>query len=196
MPLLSHFDFLAPFYEAVIKPREPKELPSLAALPTEGMLLDAGSGTGRVAQFLRSMATALVAVDLSLRMLKEARKKDGLHPVRSFTEKLPFPDCSFARIIIVDALHHVVNPQQTAQELWRVLQPGGRIVIEEPDVRTFAVKLVALAEKLALMRSRFLSPSQIAGLFPYPEAHVHIVTKGLNAWIIVEKSVAALNYNE
>ncbi len=57
---------------------------------------------------------------------------------------------------MVNALHHVCNQQETVNELWRTLQPGGRIVIEEPDVRTFAVKLFALGEKLALMRSHFL----------------------------------------
>jgi demethylmenaquinone methyltransferase/2-methoxy-6-polyprenyl-1,4-benzoquinol methylase len=48
----------------------------------------------------------------------------------------------------------------------RVLEPEGRSVIEEPDIRTFGVKLVALAEKILLMRSHFLSPIQIASLFP------------------------------
>jgi len=35
----------------------------------------------------------------------------------------------------------------------RVLAPGGRLVIEEPDVERTPVRLIALAEKLALMRS-------------------------------------------
>ena len=187
MPLLSHFDFLAPFYEAFIKPRAPQKLVDLAASPTEGRLLDAGGGTGRVAQFLQGMAAAVVVVDLSLSMLKEAHKKKGLYPVRSYCEALPFSDSSFARIIMVDALHHVFHQRKTAQELWRVLQPGGRIIIEEPDVRTFAVKLVALAEKLALMHSHFLTPSQIARLFPYPDACVRIETGNATAWIVVEK---------
>ncbi|MGB9879647.1 MAG: class I SAM-dependent methyltransferase, partial [Anaerolineae bacterium] len=69
---MSHFDFLAPFYEAFIKPRAPQKLVDLAASPTEGRLLDAGGGTGRVAQFLQGMAAAVVVVDLSLSMLKEA----------------------------------------------------------------------------------------------------------------------------
>ena len=50
----------------------------------------------------------------------------------------------------------------TAKELWRVLKPGGRIVIEEPDIRTLPVKIMAIFEKLALMRSHFISPSEIS----------------------------------
>src|SRR3970040_1698460 len=131
---------------------------ALAALPVSGALLDAGGGTGRVAQFMSGKANPIVVADLSCKMLSEARQKDGLRPVCSHTEKLPFPDETFARIIMVDALHHVCDQRGTVGELWRTLQPGGRLVIEEPDLRLFGVKLLAIAEKLALMRSHFLSP--------------------------------------
>ena len=67
-----------------------------------------------------------------------------------------------------------------------MLKPGGRLVIEEPDVRTWQVKIVAVVEKLALMRSHFLSPPQIAALLP-PEAKIKIEKEGYNAWVIVEK---------
>jgi hypothetical protein len=49
------------------------------------------------------------------------------------------------------------------------------------------VKLIAIAEKLALMRSRFLSPPAIAGLFRHPNARVRVETEKHNAWVIVEK---------
>ncbi len=65
---------------------------------------------------------------------------------------------------MVDALHHIIDHRQTIQDLWRVLAPGGILIIEEPDIRLFGVKLLALAEKLALFRSHFLSSSTIAGL--------------------------------
>ena len=65
---------------------------------------------------------------------------------------------------------------------------NGRLVLEEPDIRTFAVKLIACGEKLALMRSNFLSPLLIAGFFQVPNAHVRVETAKSNAWIIVEKA--------
>lgn len=188
MPLFDHFDFLAPFYEKFITPKDPQEMWTLADLPVSGALLDAGGGTGRVAQFMIGKANPVVVVDLSRKMLTEARQKDGLQPVCSLTEWLPFQGESFARIIMVDAFHHVCNQRQTVDELWRVLQPGGRIVIEEPDVRTFYVKLIALAEKLVLMRSHFLSPMRIVNLFDFPNAKVRMETGKFNAWVIVEKT--------
>lgn len=185
--VLDHFGLLAPFYERFIRPREPQTLRTLADLPTSGALLDAGGGTGRVAQFLRGRAAQVVVADLSPKMLQQARKKEGLLLVCSETEELPFLDESFARVIMVDALHHVRDQRRAAGELWRVLRPGGRIVIEEPDARTLGTKLIAWGERLALMRSRLLSPAQIAELFGYPNARVHIRTEGSTAWVVVEK---------
>jgi ubiquinone/menaquinone biosynthesis C-methylase UbiE len=185
--MFDHFSFLAPFYDAFIRPVDPQELKTLAGLPVDGPLLDAAGGTGRISQFLYGQAKPLVVADFSFKMLQQAGGKDPLRPVCANTGCLPFKDGTFERVIMVDALHHVRDQQQTAGELWRVLQPGGRLVIEEPDIRTFGVKLVALAEKLALMRSRFLSPPHIATLFPFPDARQRIILKDSTAWVVVEK---------
>ena len=189
MPIFDHFDFLAPLYETFIPPKDPHEIWALAELPVDGALLDAGGGTGRVAQYMTGKASPVVVADLSFKMLAEARQKEGLRPVSAHTEKLPFADETFARIIMVDALHHVCDQRATADELWRTLKPGGRIVIEEPDLRTFVVKLLALAEKVALMRSHFLSPPRIAALFDQPDARVRVEAGKFNAWVIVEKKM-------
>ncbi len=56
---------------------------------------------------------------------------------------------------MMDALHHMSFQKQAIGELWRVLKPGGRIVIIEPDIRRFVVKLIAIGEKIILMESHF-----------------------------------------
>jgi demethylmenaquinone methyltransferase/2-methoxy-6-polyprenyl-1,4-benzoquinol methylase len=190
MPIFDHFDFLAPRYERFIQPKDPEVICRLLDPPISGALLDAGGGTGRISQFLTGIAGSIVIADLSCKMLLEASRKEGLRPVCSHTEKLPFPDASFERIIMVDALHHVCSQRDTAAELWRVLKPGGRLVIEEPDVRRWSVKLLALAEKLALMRSHFYSPACIIKLFQsYPQAHTQVETDQFNAWVVIDKRV-------
>ncbi len=188
MALFDHFDFLAPIYETFIPAHGPDELMALVEVPAEGALLDAGGGTGRVAQYFVDRAQPVVVADLSRKMLAEARAKTGLRLVCTHTEILPFPDASFARIIMGDALHHVIDQRRTLDELWRVLRPGGRMVVEEPDARTLAGKVLVVAEKVALMRSHFLTPPQIAALLQRPDAHVRVIANGFNARVVAEKA--------
>ncbi len=188
MPLIDHFSLLAPFYETAIRLGNVQAFMQRAALPVNGWMLDAGGGTGRVSYALRHQAKYIVVADESWGMLKQASAKNGLLSVRGVTETLPFAAERFDRIIMVDALHHVADHQQSLGELWRVLKPGGRIVIEEPDVRTLIVKLVAIGEKLALMRSHFLAPPRIAAMFPNQNARKHIEVEGYNAWVMIEKT--------
>lgn len=183
--MFDHFNFLAPFYDRAMPFSRLDLMLKMVALPVDGLLLDAGGGTGRVATALRPYVRAALVADFSAGMLAQAHKKD-LPAIQTPAERLPFAADTFERMIMVDALHHVINQKETISELWRVLKPGGRLVIEEPDVRTLTVKLVAVGEKLALMRSHFLSPPRIAALFP-PEARVKIETESYNAWVIVEK---------
>ena len=173
MPIIDHFGLLAPLYETFIPPKDPEELSTLADCTTSSALLDAGGGTGRVAQFMLEKANPVVVADLSFKMLAEASQKEGLHPVCSPTETLPFPDNSFHCIIMVDALHHIIHHQRT--------------INEEPDVRTIPVILIAIAEKLALMRSHFLSPPRIAALFDFPDAYLNIQKNTSTAYIIAKK---------
>ena len=188
MPLFDHFDLIAPLYDRVFKIKEPKNLIRYLNLPISGTLLDAGGGTGRVSETMRELVSSIVVADLSIEMLRKADDKDGLKTVCSHTELLPFPDEYFERILMVDALHHVCNHRETSNELWRVLSRGGRIVIEEPNINEFSVKMVALAEKLALMRSSFIPPSRIESLFDYSNAKTRIDIASYNAWIIIDKT--------
>jgi ubiquinone/menaquinone biosynthesis C-methylase UbiE len=162
--LFDHFDLLAPIYDWVIRPPDPERLRELLHLPIRGRMLEAGGGTGRVAALLTPLVGTLVINDLSAAMLRQAKSKGTLHPVRSYVELLPFPNESFSRVFAVDAFHHFNDHRAAVGELLRVLAPGGRLVIEEPDIRQIPVKLVALLEKLALMQSHFHSAERIQAL--------------------------------
>jgi ubiquinone/menaquinone biosynthesis C-methylase UbiE len=188
MPLFDHFDILAPFYDRLLQYRSREKLIELAKLPVDGRLLDAGGGTGRVADALRCQANQIVVADVSHPMLREASGKDGIQPVGAHVESLPFPESTFDRVIMVDAFHHLIDQPAAARELWRAVKPGGILVIEEPDIRTMIVKVVALAEKVALMRSHFLSPDQILKLFSLKDGQAQVVREGYNVWIVIVKN--------
>lgn len=187
MPHFNHFDFIAPVYDQVISPPDPERLLKLAGLPISGRLLDVGGGTGRISYALRKWVTGIVVADSSFGMLEQAKKKSGLSIVCVNAEELSFPSESFERVIMVDALHHVRDYRATAEELWRLVRPGGRIIIEEPDIRSMSTKFMAVAEKIMLMRSHFVSPPAMEGLFRYANASVHIEKERSTCWIMIDK---------
>lgn len=52
-----------------------------------------------------------------------------------FDEELPLFDSSIDRVLLVHALEHAENPRETLMEIWRVLAPGGRLVVVVPNRR-------------------------------------------------------------
>ena len=184
---MDHFRLVASIYDRVMAPPDPDRLRSLLGLPTGGKLLDVGGGTGRVAQALRGLVDEVVVLDESAAMLEQARLK-GLTVVRGKAEQLPFADGTFARILVVDAFHHLQDQRQAAAEFLRVLAPGGRMVVEEPNVEQMAVRFLALAEKAALMRSHFHSPAAVQQLFEAAGGGVRLVRDGRTFWAVVTKS--------
>ena len=153
------------------------------------LVLDIGGGTGRVAEHVAATGARVLVVDPAPGMLSQARAK-ALDAARAVAEHLPFANDSIDRIYVVDALHHFADQPAAVRELVRVLRPGGRLVIEEPDLRHLAVKFVAVAEKVALMQSHFYSPPDLASLFAGAGGQVLDVTvQGWTAHVVISKQL-------
>lgn len=74
----------------------------------------------------------LTCVDLSLEMLRRARtrlKSDRPRFVTADLTKLPFDDGAFDCITCGYVLEHLPDPRTGLQELSRVLEPGGRLLL-------------------------------------------------------------------
>jgi demethylmenaquinone methyltransferase/2-methoxy-6-polyprenyl-1,4-benzoquinol methylase len=198
MPLLDHFALIAPHYDRIFEVHNLDRLLACVAPESGHRLLDVGGGTGRVATHLTGSVAQVCVLDPSPRMLQEGRRK-GICIAQGESETLPFAAGTFDRVIVIDVFHHLFDQAQSARELVRVLAPGGRLVVEEPDIAHWGVKLAALGEKLLLMRSHFYTPEAIAALFEcVPGEHVdvasstavstHIERQEHTAWIVVDKA--------
>ncbi len=186
-PRYGHFNWIAPFYDFVFGEAHHDALFSHLQAEPGQLVLDIGGGTGRVAKRLADIDAHVMVVDPSPKMLDGTMEK-GIPATRALAEALPFATSSVDRIYIVDAFHHFADQALAASELVRVLRPGGRMVIEEPDIQFWPVKGIAIAEKLALMQTHFMSPTDMAVLFGQAGAKViTIAPDRINAHVVLTK---------
>ena len=109
-----------------------------AAQPGPGRrLLDAATGTGDVALALARAGADVVGVDLTKPMLDIARARGAQEPGLHLTwregdlSQLPDPDGTYDAITAAFGIRNVANPPVALAELWRVLKPGGRLLVLE-----------------------------------------------------------------
>ena len=103
-------------------------------------LLDVAGGTGDVAfrYIARAGRAHATVLDLTEEMLVEGRKRaeaahmaDSLDWVVGDAMALPFPDNSFDAYTISFGIRNVTRPQEALNEAYRVLRPGGRLMVLE-----------------------------------------------------------------
>lgn len=184
-----HFDVLLPWLYRWLHRRKPHRLLALAQAREDMHILDIGGGTGRVIRHFPKGAT-LVVVDPSRNMLRSTGVPTPWWlRLQGRAEALPFAPGSFHRVLIVDALHHFAYPEQGLQEAWRVLRPGGLLVIEEPDVEHPLGRWIPTVERLLGMRSRFFTVRELSALLPQARV-VHVERQGIHVWLVLAKSEA------
>jgi SAM-dependent methyltransferase len=138
------FDQVANIYDAsrwagVPRPIMEKILSAMKdALKECRSILDIGTGTGRFAQFFKDSGFNVVGVDVSLRMMAEARKKGARDVVRADAHHLPFRDGSFDGSIMIHVLHLVENWVQVIHEVGRVTKKI--LVSEAGDTEGFSAR--------------------------------------------------------
>jgi SAM-dependent methyltransferase len=127
-------------------------------------ILDAGCGTGGFIRRLKASHPKWqwTAVDLSTIACALARERvgDGVRVIEGSVTKLPLPDASCDAVTSLDVIYHVDDDAAALREFFRVLRPGGLVVVNVPayrwlwsyhDVATHARRRYRRAEVLEKM---------------------------------------------
>jgi ubiquinone/menaquinone biosynthesis C-methylase UbiE/DNA-binding MarR family transcriptional regulator len=99
------------------------------------VIADLGAGEGTFSQLLARRAKKVIAIDNSEKMVEYGAELARKHRVKNLEyrlgdiEDVPIRKASVDVAFFSQALHHARHPQQAVSEAWRILRPGGRIVV-------------------------------------------------------------------
>ena len=128
-------------------------------------ILDLGSASGGNTKFLTDLGflvTSLEYSDVGVALQKEK----GIDVVQGDARRLPFPDEKFDSLICLDVLEHILEDDQVAQEIRRVLKKSGVYLISVPEDQS-----LWSSHDVAVSHVRRYSQSSLATLLS--EANLH-----------------------
>ena len=140
-------------------------------------ILDVAAGTGTSSVALQRNGARVVAVDFSPGMIAEGRRKHkNIEFIEADAEKLPFGDNEFDAATISFGLRNVANPKVALSELYRVLKPGGRLVVCE-----FSKPPVAIVRASYWGYLRYVMPTVVGRVSSNPDAYTYLA-ESIRAW--------------
>ncbi len=95
-------------------------------------VLDIGCGAGVISERIWKMGNSVTCADLpSITTL--AHKRQALLVVAADAEQLAFAQNSFDIVLALEILEHLWNPQIFLDEVYRVLDTNGHLIVEVPE---------------------------------------------------------------
>jgi ubiquinone/menaquinone biosynthesis C-methylase UbiE len=186
LPFNQHFRLFAPYYDKIIKNKDESSYIKHAELPVSGRLLEIGGGTARITSSFKGMVDQITNVDITFQMLKVAMSK-GIPSICSQGENLPFEDGKFARILIIDSIHHINHQSIVISEAIRVLSSDGIMLIVEPTYDKFSGLLVRIFERALFMGSNFLKDGELMEMLNLHTPKVKLHHHNGNSWFVARK---------
>lgn len=144
----AYFAEVAPVYDELRKGCYGEALRELviSRFPprTDYDVADLGTGTGYLAKGLAAYAQKVWAVDSSAAMLEVARKEfqqtgiTNVELIEGDVLDLPLADQSQHMVFANLLLHHVLEPSVAIREMYRILKPGGQVIITDVDLHNYS----------------------------------------------------------
>lgn len=126
---------LALFNRSVLKQEKYRQIATLLGDTTGLTCLDIGGDNGVISHLLRQRGGRWSSADLDETSVAAIRQVvgTGVHQIDGL--RTPFPDRLFDAIVIIDFLEHIDTDAQFAEELARILKPGGLLIVNVPHLK-------------------------------------------------------------
>ena len=108
---------------------------TLLTLMPPMVIADLGAGEGTFSQLLARRAKKVIAVDNSEKMVEYGTELARKHGVKNLEyrfgdiQEIPIRSATVDLAFFSQALHHAQHPERAVAEAYRILKPGGRIVV-------------------------------------------------------------------
>ena len=112
-----------------------------------GRILDLGCNNGVIASKLKMEQNEVVGVELALDLCKKAQR-NGIEVVCADAEYLPFRECVFDCATLTEILEHLISPEKTVEEVYRLLKKSGELVVTVPNLNSLFNRIAILLGRM------------------------------------------------
>lgn len=124
-------------------------------LPGHGRVLDLGCGDGELLSAMSNRYDEVWGVDIVQKRIDRIKAKTGgdnkIHlKVADLSERLDFADDYFDCVAVVAVLEHLFDPYSILQECYRILRPGGTLIVLVPNIAYVLNRIRLLAGRLPI----------------------------------------------
>jgi ubiquinone/menaquinone biosynthesis C-methylase UbiE len=123
------------FSKSVLKQQKFKEITALLGETARLHCLDIGSDNGVISYLLRARGGTWKSADLDVSAVTLTRDLVKHDVFQIDGRCTPFHDSEFDRVVIVDFLEHISTDKEFIEELYRIIKPGGELVINVPHIK-------------------------------------------------------------
>lgn len=164
------------FYLSPIHRRETEAEVRWLPAVQNGRLLDVGCGAGGWIHAMQSRGWSVDGVDFDPKAVAVARSK-GLQVRLGALEDQDYPNETFDAITLSHVIEHVPYPNNTLAECYRLLKPGGKIVLLTPNSGS-------LSHKIFKKSWRGLEPPRHLHIFSLPSMEALLKNNGFEEnWV-------------
>lgn len=115
-------------------------------------------------------------------------------------DALPFPNASVDRVLVVHSLETQENPHEMLNEIWRILTPGGQLLVIAPNRRGLWARVdktpfghgqpFSRRQLTDLLREALFSPSHWSEALHFPPFKGSMLTRTASAWETIGEALA------